>query len=62
LEKYCRTHKIPFLAFDTFDEVYDVVHGLHENKFGLDHVQIKQNAEIELTSQESKEKNVAVSI
>ncbi|KAG0041822.1 hypothetical protein BGZ83_001270 [Gryganskiella cystojenkinii] len=62
LEKYCRTHKIPFLAFDTFEEVYDIVHGLNENKFGLDHVAALQNAEIELSTEESKAKQLAAAV
>ena len=59
---YCRTHKIPFLAFDTFDFVYEVVHGLNENKFGMDHVLALQKAEIELTSEESKKKHLAAAV
>ncbi|KAF9969131.1 hypothetical protein BGZ73_008646 [Actinomortierella ambigua] len=47
LEKYCRTHKLPFLPFDTFEEVHAVVQGLHEGTLAFDEIQKRQQAECE---------------
>ncbi|KAK3813630.1 MAG: HAD-like domain-containing protein [Linnemannia gamsii] len=42
LEKYCKMHKIPFLAFDTFDEVTATVQGLLEGTLTTDLVNKRQ--------------------
>ncbi|KAG0294378.1 hypothetical protein BGZ96_001290 [Linnemannia gamsii] len=44
LEKYCETHKIPFLGFDTFHEVTAVVQGLKEGTLTIDIVNERQRA------------------
>ncbi|KAH7045768.1 HAD-like domain-containing protein [Linnemannia elongata] len=47
LEKYCKMHKIPFLGFDTFDEVTAVVQGLKEGTLTIDLVNERQKASCE---------------
>ncbi|KAK5810315.1 HAD-like domain-containing protein [Linnemannia elongata] len=47
LEKYCKMHKIPFLGFDTFDEVTAVVQGLKEGTLTIDLVNERQKATCE---------------
>ncbi|KAG0240006.1 hypothetical protein BGW41_007267 [Actinomortierella wolfii] len=45
LETYCRTHRLPFLPFDTFEEVHDVVQGLYEGVISIEDIQKRQQAE-----------------
>ncbi|KAF9924547.1 hypothetical protein FBU30_005519 [Linnemannia zychae] len=47
LEKYCKTHKIPFFAFDTFDEVTATIQGLQEGTLTIDVVNEQQRASCE---------------
>ncbi|KAF9168199.1 hypothetical protein DFQ26_000766 [Actinomortierella ambigua] len=47
LEKYCRTHKLPFLPFDTFEEVHAIVQGLHEGSLSIVDIRKRQQDECE---------------
>ncbi|KAG0207358.1 hypothetical protein BGX28_001366 [Mortierella sp. GBA30] len=42
LEKYCRTHRIPFTAFDTFEEVTATIRGLHDGSLTMDQINRRQ--------------------
>ncbi|KAG0082155.1 hypothetical protein BGZ93_002070 [Podila epicladia] len=47
LEKYCRTHKIPFTAFDTFDQVTATIQGLTDGSLTMAEVNRRQQLECE---------------
>ncbi|KAF9380492.1 hypothetical protein CPC16_010297 [Podila verticillata] len=47
LEKYCRTHKIPFTAFDTFDQVTATIQGLTDGSLTMVEVNRRQQLECE---------------
>ncbi|KAF9578595.1 hypothetical protein BGW38_005536 [Lunasporangiospora selenospora] len=47
LEKYCRTHKIPFLPFDTFDQVRELIQGLKNKTLTLEEINKRQQSNAE---------------
>ncbi|KAF8926280.1 HAD-like domain-containing protein [Dissophora ornata] len=47
LEIYCRTHKIPFLAFDTFEEVTELIQGLQAGELTMAEINRRQQEECE---------------
>ncbi|KAF9287359.1 hypothetical protein BGZ74_001089 [Mortierella antarctica] len=47
LETYCRTHKIPFTAFDTFDQVTATIQGLTDGSLTMAEVNRRQQLECE---------------
>ncbi|KAI1316761.1 hypothetical protein EDD11_009499 [Mortierella claussenii] len=49
LEKYCRTHKIPFTPFDTFDRVTELIQGLENGSLTMAEVSRRQQEECEKT-------------
>lgn len=48
LETYCRTHKIPFTAFDTFDQVTATIQGLTDGSLTMAEVNRRQQLECEI--------------
>ncbi|KAF9193026.1 hypothetical protein BGZ51_004259 [Haplosporangium sp. Z 767] len=47
LEKYCRTHKIPFTPFDSFDKVTELIQGLQDGSLTMAEIQRRQQQECE---------------
>ncbi|KAF9352121.1 hypothetical protein BGX26_010011 [Mortierella sp. AD094] len=47
LERYCRTHKIPFTPFDNFDEVREMIQGLKDGSLTMAEVNRRQKEECE---------------
>ncbi|KAF9962900.1 hypothetical protein BGZ65_007294 [Modicella reniformis] len=47
LETYCRTHKIPFTPFDTFEQVKELIQGLQDGSLTMIEVHRRQQEECE---------------
>lgn len=47
LETYCRTHKIPFTGFETFEQVKELVQGLQDGSLTMAEVHRRQKEECE---------------